>query len=1040
MMALQLTEIESLEIRTPRVEFDPHAVDDVDAEAVLPVGPSQTEPGMDKVARKKQCGKIEFEACLVGTELHGRLPDQGALLGDVYDEIPDESDEVVYDALEKAYNAAFSNSTMDRVERDRKFHEQVTKVHVHHRSRPFQKRQCSAESFNAWKERLLEGRKEAFFAVLKTKAWDDLNDYREYFIQQHQRKLNALRNRKLEQGVNAAAIWRDDIVRGTCAVHVAATNMDEHCSRRKAQLRDLVTRCRDLQLKRQTRLKSKDAFGDKKLSSSSATHVSATDAHHVKDADETAALSRQTKKNGAAGNPIMVIPWTSSSKWTWLENEASMEDHPDKSGIVQAILEGPAVTPDIHRRMKGLYKQGVNGVLIPTVSNAISAYHQVTALLADVAFVEGKWGPHLIVTPHFHDWEGAISSLCPSLRVLPYWGNAEDRRTLRQQWTRRHDRHEDAFHVVLTTYRALFEDAAHFQHMLWQVVTFDAACTAAAALDGGYSQWAGLALGLRCRQRWFMLETDADIDLRLLLHFVGPALFDSKQKAMVRTNPAEERAELVALDATPVMEYVLANPDDTMVGPSEMDLLEKYQRLNHRAKIVVDTKRLMLRTPTTPLFENPIALSLPKPTVTAAQSTMNNNSGASHHSHTSGSTCTSGGVPAHSSSASSAPQKPTRRSTGGGGNKKRVTRCGKCPGCLSGDCMECGHCQDMKKYGGPGLRKQSCKNRKCTNPQVLGSVGGDDDETKPTDEFLDASSDSSGGDTSESEVDDDTSRHVVPAPDSDDEVDSMDSDDAADDDNAPIKSSKGGRSKASRAAAAAAASSRTRVMRCGVCVGCLAGDCLKCRHCQDMKKYGGPGLRKQSCKSRKCVTPKVVLLNQGQDDENSDMILYDEQQHTPKSSAGGSATPSSFSALVSSTSATPGASSTSSSVGKMAVTTPLWERETMAEAASVLAPLLHMQSQLNRFLKITCLRCNAKFLNQSIKSLHDVVVHQHSVAVPRWQRAFVRDRLGTIECQYSLIATDPRRKKPLDFEPVGYAKLVVRAFWTTRGLGGVRYN
>lgn len=56
-------------------------------------------------------------------------------------------------------------------------------------------------------------------------------------------------------------------------------------------------------------------------------------------------------------------------------------------------------------------------------------------------------------------------------------------------------------------------------------------------------------------------------------------------------------------------------------------------------------------------------------------------------------------------------------------------------------------------------------------------------------------------------------------------------------------------------------SARSRVVRCGECEGCHAPDCMKCPHCLDMKKYGGPGLRKQTCKNRKCNAPKVVVLN-----------------------------------------------------------------------------------------------------------------------------------------------------------------------------------
>lgn len=40
-------------------------------------------------------------------------------------------------------------------------------------------------------------------------------------------------------------------------------------------------------------------------------------------------------------------------------------------------------------------------------------------------------------------------------------------------------------------------------------------------------------------------------------------------------------------------------------------------------------------------------------------------------------------------------------------------RCGTCAGCCRSDCGKCIFCQDKPKYGGPGKRKQRCKERKC---------------------------------------------------------------------------------------------------------------------------------------------------------------------------------------------------------------------------------------------------------------------------------------------------------------------------------------
>lgn len=200
--------------------------------------------------------------------------------------------------------------------------------------------------------------------------------------------------------------------------------------------------------------------------------------------------------------------------------------------------------------------------------------------------------------------------------------------------------------------------------------------------------------------------------------------------------------------------------------------------------------------------------------------------------------------------------------------------------------MVCGHCKDMKKYGGPGLRKQSCKNRKCINPRSWGlstkrrrksksqkdSHPHDDDMVDDSDVDSMLLDDMDDATVSYSSVDSDhdstfSGSHLAYADDSDDGDASMDSPRDTSlllhhDDNM-----NGLLSTLSPHPDANGRSSRTRVMRCSKCAGCRAPDCMKCRHCVDMKKYGGPGLRKQSCKSRKCIAPKIVMLNQGKDDE-----------------------------------------------------------------------------------------------------------------------------------------------------------------------------
>ena len=46
---------------------------------------------------------------------------------------------------------------------------------------------------------------------------------------------------------------------------------------------------------------------------------------------------------------------------------------------------------------------------------------------------------------------------------------------------------------------------------------------------------------------------------------------------------------------------------------------------------------------------------------------------------------------------------------------------------------------------------------------------------------------------------------------------------------------------------------RNQKYRCNKCDDCLAGDCGECASCLDKPKFGGRGLRKQACLTRRCV-------------------------------------------------------------------------------------------------------------------------------------------------------------------------------------------
>uniref|UniRef100_A0A5S6QTZ6 CXXC-type domain-containing protein n=1 Tax=Trichuris muris TaxID=70415 RepID=A0A5S6QTZ6_TRIMR len=44
-----------------------------------------------------------------------------------------------------------------------------------------------------------------------------------------------------------------------------------------------------------------------------------------------------------------------------------------------------------------------------------------------------------------------------------------------------------------------------------------------------------------------------------------------------------------------------------------------------------------------------------------------------------------------------------------------------------------------------------------------------------------------------------------------------------------------------------------RTQRCGVCTGCTSKACGTCTYCKDNPQFGGPGVKKQSCVTRRCI-------------------------------------------------------------------------------------------------------------------------------------------------------------------------------------------
>lgn len=384
-------------------------------------------------------------------------------------------------------------------------------------------------------------------------------------------------------------------------------------------------------------------------------------------------------------------------------------------------------------------------------------------------------------------------------------------------------------------------------------------------------------------------------------------------------------------------------------------------------------------------------------------------------------------------------------------NRKRITSCGECVSCISGDCMKCDHCRDMKKYGGLGLRKQSCKNRKCIDPQIVilntskeerhaGYVGFSMVLGGATKEAMSSSPELMSSHSPEDSEEDSVQRSIVLGNNS--PVDEFDASDFGMTNqqlsrrgysfgifNLSTGSTSGhssatnqhciGRSNSTIPAAINRGNNaRTRVMRCGKCHGCQASDCMECQHCLDMKKYGGPGLRKQSCKNRKCVTPKVVLLNQHKEDEEDNTLFAKSNRYTPSLNGEGSS-----SGLLLHTCKQTGGSSMPNQVME-------WELEQQLLRGGPVVVQYQQRGELRSLLPYHCPICTACFMTSKQLLHHQQYLHcsiqtrnenlnlvekDHYVSREmEWQS---RDR------QLALLTSATKHFSKYHFEPYGYAKL-----------------
>ncbi|KKA27975.1 hypothetical protein TD95_004416 [Thielaviopsis punctulata] len=178
--------------------------------------------------------------------------------------------------------------------------------------------------------------------------------------------------------------------------------------------------------------------------------------------------------------------------------------------------------------LANLYEQGINGILADEMG--LGKTVQSISVMAYLAEKYDVWGPFLVVCPAstLHNWEQEVRKFVPEFKILPYWGNANDRKVLRKFWDRKHSiyKKDAPFHVCITSYQMVVSDVAYFQKMRWQYMILD---EAQAIKSSQSSRWKCL-LSFHCRNRLLLTGTPIQNNMQelwALLHFIMPSLFDS---------------------------------------------------------------------------------------------------------------------------------------------------------------------------------------------------------------------------------------------------------------------------------------------------------------------------------------------------------------------------------------------------------------------------------------------------------------------------------------------------------------------------------
>ncbi|PXF46259.1 putative DNA helicase INO80 [Gracilariopsis chorda] len=295
--------------------------------------------------------------------------------------------------------------------------------------------------------------------------------------------------------------------------------------------RELVARHRAQIEQFDTETKKKKSVAmeaSEKAAANRAATMEALDMNGVTDAEREIIEQMEAEKKGGAASPSAPSPGSTAKPSS--ETRLAGSEKPEVAAVRQPTILNCKMK-DYQLRglawLVSLYDQGINGILADEMG--LGKTLQTIAFLAYLCEKEDNWGPFLVVSPKatLHNWQQEVTKFCPALKVLPYWGNKNDRNELRKYWShKRMYRRDSEFQVCITSYETLTMDEKYFNRVKWQYLVLD---EAQAIKNSNSSRWRAL-LQFPCRNRLLLTGTPLQnklSELWSLLHFIMPTIFDS---------------------------------------------------------------------------------------------------------------------------------------------------------------------------------------------------------------------------------------------------------------------------------------------------------------------------------------------------------------------------------------------------------------------------------------------------------------------------------------------------------------------------------